>query len=102
VAVVYAGIHAGPAYVADFQLQDKLGEIARMARSVQGDGPVQERVREAIRDEGLDDYLRPGDCKIQTTETSRTIACEYEREVKYLPGVARIVRFSPKATSPIL
>jgi hypothetical protein len=101
-AVIYAGINAGPAYLADFRFQDKIQEIARMARSREGDGPVQERVKEAIRDNDLDDFLTIGGCTVRTTETSRTIACAYEREVKYLPGVIRTTRFSPKATAPIL
>jgi hypothetical protein len=72
-----------------------------MARSREGDGAVQERVREAIRDNGLDDFLNLSGCKVRTSETSRTISCAYEREVKYLPGVIRLTHFTPQATAPI-
>jgi hypothetical protein len=100
-AVIYAGYNAGPAYLADFRFQDKLQELARMARSREGDGAVQERVKEAIRDNGLDDFLNLSGCKVRTSETSRTISCAYEREVKYLPGVIRLTHFTPQATAPI-
>jgi hypothetical protein len=101
-AIAYAAVKAGPAYYGDFMFQDKLQEIARTPPTRDIDGVLRDRLLRAIREHGLDDYMSVASCKITSSQTSRTIACVYEREVTYLPGFRRMVRFEPKATSPII
>jgi len=101
-AIIYAGAKAGPAYYSNFLFQDKLQEVARTPPTRDVEGLIRDRLLRAMRDDGLDQYMSLSDCKITSSSTSRTIACAYEREVTYLPGFKRVVRFTPKATSPII
>ncbi len=101
-AVIYAVWNAGPVYLANFQFSDKLQEVARTPKSNRGDAQVVERLVDAIKEYELGDYLSADDCKITTAETSRTIVCDYEREVKYLPGYKRVVKFENHIVQPLI
>lgn len=101
-AVLYATWNAGPIYFANFQFNDRLQEVARTLKSNKGEVAVTENLARAIKEYELQDYLSTGDCLVTTGETSRTIVCTYEREVKFLPGYKRVIQFNNKVVQPLL
>jgi hypothetical protein len=101
-AVLYAAWNAGPVYFANFQFNDRLQEVARTPKSNKGEAVVVENLTRAIKEYELQDYLSTSDCLVTTGETSRTITCAYEREVKFLPGYKRVIQFNNKAVGPLL
>lgn len=97
VTVVYAGWNVAPAYFAHYLLQDKMNELARVGRSQNPDAKIRDGLMKEVREEGLEAYIDRTDFVITTSETSRRIVVEYDRELKILPGVAKTVHFTAKA-----
>jgi hypothetical protein len=102
VAIIYALWNAGPVYLADFQFSDALQEIARTPKGRNVEALVADRLDKAIKEQELQEYLSVEDCQVTTTDTSRTIVCSYEREVKFLPGYKRVVKFNKKVVGPLI
>jgi capsule polysaccharide export protein KpsE/RkpR len=100
-ALVYAAWNAGPAYVAHLKFQDRLEEIARTGLGANSQRRVQESLEKTIREFGLTDYLTVSDCNITMEEMQRVIVCSYEREVRFLPGFSRVIRFNNKARQSV-
>jgi hypothetical protein len=100
-ALVYAAWNAGPAYVANFRFKDTLEDIARVPPGPTSDRVVQERIDRAINELDLREFLKPGDCQASREEMSRTITCDYSREVQFLPGYRRTVLFRNKVRQSI-
>jgi hypothetical protein len=101
VALGYAAWHVGPVYYANWTLSDKLGEIARTPRSSHVEASISQAIRGAIRDSELQGYLDEHDFKITTTEVSRTVTVEYEREALILPGWPHTFHFVDRVEGSI-
>lgn len=101
-SLVYAGFHAGPAYVAHYLLKDQMAEVARAPRSVTPDEKVLDRLDVYLRKEELSDYITRSNFRINTVEGKRTISVSYERVVKYLPGVERNELFEATVEQTLL
>jgi hypothetical protein len=100
-ALVYAAWNAGPAYVANFRFKDSLEDIARLPPGPASERAVQERIDRTIRELELREFVAPGDCKASMEEMSRTITCDYSREVQFLPGYRRTVLFRNKVRQSV-
>jgi hypothetical protein len=101
-AVLLAAWNVVPVYVANYTFDDKLDEFARMNRYQYRDDRIMELVNREAGKQRIDVYLGRQGCKIMTRETSRTIDCEYTREVEVLPGWKHTFTFTPSADQPLL
>jgi hypothetical protein len=95
-ALVYAGYYAGPAFVEDYQFRDSLDDISRTGLVRDHEQVVRDRVEKAIKELKLNQYLSLSSCRITMEETTRTIFCEYNREIQFLPGIRRTWHFTDK------
>jgi hypothetical protein len=98
---VYAALNVGPAYVAHWNLTDKMNEVCRLPRSPNPDDRLRELIMKTVREEGLDPFVKAQAFKIQTLESSRRISVDYDREVKIIPGVTKVLHFSGQADQPV-
>ena len=101
-AVCLAAWNTVPAFIADYTFADKLNELARMNRYQHKDERIMELVMKEASKQRIDTYMGRTDCKITTRETSRTIECEYEREIEVLPGWKKTFKFTPSADQPLI
>lgn len=102
VAVCLAAWNTVPAFIADYTFADKLNELARMNRYQHKDDRIMELVMREASKQRIDTYMGREDCKINTRETSRTIECEYQREIEVLPGWKKTFKFTPSADQPLI
>jgi hypothetical protein len=101
-AVVYCAWNAGPAYVANWELKDKMQETARLPRGTYSDDKILDVLEKYLREEQLTPYVSRSSFRINTRDTGRGISVVYERKVKFLPGIERSVRFEPSVDQTIL
>ena len=101
-AIAMAAWNVVPVYVANYTFDDKLDEFARMNRFQHKDDRIMEYVMREAGKQRLDVYLGRSGCKILTREVSRTIDCEYTREVEVLPGWKHVFKFTPSADQPLI
>ena len=101
-AIALAAWNVVPVFVANYTFDDKLDEFARVNRFQFKDDRIMENVMREASKQRIDVYLGRSGCKILTRETSRTIDCEYSREVEVLPGFKHVFKFKPSADQPLL
>ena len=101
-AICLAAWNVVPAFIADYTFADKLNELARMNRYQHKDERIMELVMREAGKQRIDTYMGRTDCKITTRETSRTIECEYRREIEVLPGFKKTFKFTPNADQPLI
>jgi hypothetical protein len=101
-AAGYCAWNAGPPYLANWELKDKLVEVARMPRGTNTDDKLLDVLERYLREEQLSPYINRSNFRINTRETARTVSLSYERRVKFLPGVERMVRFEQTVEQPLL
>jgi hypothetical protein len=94
--------NVAPAYMADYQLGDKMIEICRLGRGANTDDRIKELLMKEVAEEGLDGYLGKESFKIETHENSRKIRVEYQRTIKILPGWERNFTFSHSVDQPLI
>jgi hypothetical protein len=100
-ALVYAGWHVGPVYYANWMLTDKMEEIARTPHSARAEASISKAINDAIRECELQAYLDEHDFRVTSTDVSRTITVEYEREALILPGWPHAFHFVNKKEARI-
>jgi len=101
-AVCLASWNVIPVYIANYSFADKLNEFARAPRYRNPDEKIMSMIMKEASEQRIDVYMTPQNCKITTREHSRTIECDYEREVEVLPGWKHTFRFTPGADQPLL
>jgi hypothetical protein len=100
--VVYMALNVGPAYISHWTLADKMNEVARLPHGLNTDERLRELIMKTVREEGIDPWIKPQAFQIHTLESSRRINVEYDREVKFLPGLApKIIHFTAQVDQPI-
>lgn len=98
VATAHLALRLLPAYWSYFALKD---EMVRIARSPQhDDGIVLLGLMHAVRQQGLEVYVREDDFRIVTLEGSRRITCEYRMPVELLPGRTEWIHFRIHVEEP--
>jgi len=100
--MLYAGWNVVPIYVANYNLADKVNQIARSPRGTVKDEQILEMLMKEVRENSLDPYIQRSCFRITTLETARRINCEYERVEKVLPGVAHTFHFTLSADQPLI
>jgi len=97
VMVVYSGWNMFPPYAANYMLQDKMNELARMGRGPNADQKIRDTLMKEVNEQGLTNFVNRADFVITTTDTSRRIGVEYDREVNILPGFKKMIHFKARA-----
>ncbi len=100
--VLLAAWNTVPIFIADYTFADKLNEYARMNRYQNNDERIMDLVMKEAGKQRIDTYLGRSGCKITTRETSRTIECNYQRQIEVLPGWKHTFRFKPGADQPLI
>lgn len=100
-ALLWAAWHVGPAYVANFALNDKMNEVARTPKPAT-DEKVLDMLMKYVREERLDAFIQRPMFKISTVETNRRINLEYDREVEMLPGFKKTIHFKNQVDQPLI
>ena len=100
-----ATFSAGPVFLQNFRLEDKLTDISRtFPPGEEGNILAREAVANAIEELKMTEFVNAEeDCSVTSQGTiggTRTVKCNYTREYKLLPGMMRKYNFAPSATSP--
>jgi hypothetical protein len=101
-AAIYAGFHVGPVYYGNYQIADKMVEVARLPRGTNTDDKILDILMKEVREDGLGGYLNRQQFLISTYEGGRRISCQYERTVDILPGWTHTFKFVNKADQPLI
>ncbi len=101
-AVLWAGWNLIPVYYANYSMDDRLVELARVPKYRYSDAEVMRLLVKAAAEHNIEQYVNETTCRVTTTEHRRTIGCEYERTVNVLPGWTRTFQFKLNADQPVL
>lgn len=101
-AAGYGGFHVAPVYYANYQIADKMVEVARLPRGTNNDEKILDILMKEVREDGLGGYLTRQQFQIATYEGGRRISCQYERTVDILPGWTHTFKFANKAEQPLI
>ena len=101
-AIVYAAWNVAPVYIANYNMADKVNQIARSPRGQVKDEQIAELLMKEVRENALDPFIQKGCFHIQTLDTARRITCDYERTEKILPGITHTFHFSLAADQPLI
>jgi len=99
-AFLYALVHVGPAYYADYNVADEMRQIARLGRGMYDDSQIRDKLMRAVTDSGLEPWIDRSAFEIETRDTTRRIKLEYVREIQILPGWKKTITFSHEVDEP--
>jgi len=102
IAMAYAAWNVAPAYMDHYDFVDKVNEICRTPRYKGDDDRIMEMLMREVRNRRLDEWIKPGSFRVNTTETSRRINLRYEREVQVLPGWKKRLKFDFQSDQPLV
>ena len=96
-----------PVYYAHYDFTDKVEEICRtpryqLRRGVPEHEAVKEMLMKEVAERRLTQWIKPNSFRIVSTEHSRQIFLNYEREVEILPGWSRVLKFEYEADQPLI
>jgi hypothetical protein len=97
---VFAAWNVAPVYFANYELKDKMREIARLGKGQNPDDRIMERLLTSVRENGLEEWVTKSNFTITTRESSRRIVLDYERKAKVLPGFERTFKFHEEVDEP--
>jgi hypothetical protein len=99
----YATWNVAPAYLNHYDFVDKVNEIARTPKyRAPDDEKIMEMLMKEVRNRRLDEWINRKSFKVSTTDTSRRIYLNYQREVKVLPGFKKLLSFNFQADQPLV
>jgi len=101
-AVVYAGWQLIPVFYNNYNLGDKVTELARAPKYSHPDDRITQEIIKAAQENHLEMYVNEKTCKINTLEVRRTIVCDYDREVDILPGIKHRFHMHYEADQPLI
>jgi len=101
-AVCYGLWNVVPIYFTNYNLKDKMNQVARSPRGTNTDDALRETLWKEVREEGLDSYIQRSCFHITTLDTSRKITCAYERTQQVLPGINWTFRFNNEVDQPLI
>lgn len=99
-AAGYVAWSAGPVYFKNYMLKDEMQQACLQWGNEKGNEQARSILGKKVLELGLGDYLNASSFNITLDEMTRTrtISCYYEREVEFLPGVVRLVRFDNRVS----
>jgi hypothetical protein len=101
-AVAYGLWNVVPIYFTNFNLKDKMNQVARSPRGTNTDDALRDVLYKEVREESLDPYIQRSCFHITTLDTSRKITCSYERTQQVLPGINWTFRFNNEVDQPLI
>jgi hypothetical protein len=101
-ALAYAGWNLFPVYFANYSLQDKMIEVARLGRSMNPDEKILDILMKEVRELDLSPYVQRSDFRVQSEEQRRRIGVEYDREAMVLPGWKKNFHFNIEVDQPLV
>ena len=101
-ALAYASWNLFPVYFANYSLQDKMIEVARLGRSMNPDEKILDILMKEVRELDLSPYVQRSDFRIQSEEQRRRIGVEYDREAMVLPGWKKDFHFNIEVDQPLV
>ena len=103
IAAAFAAWNVAPVYMDHYSFVDKVNEIARTPRyRAPTDEKIMDMLMKEVRERRIDTWVRPQSFRISTTETSRRINLNYEREAQVLPGWKKLFKFTFQADQPLV
>lgn len=104
IAAAVAASQVGPVYWDNYQLEDKLTEIAgRFPPNKDGDLRAKAAIKKAVQEVGMLSYLDPDTCTVTSAGGIgglRTVSCSYTREYK-LFGTKKTKDFDISISRPM-
>jgi hypothetical protein len=96
-----------PVYYAHYDFTDKVEEICRtpryqLKRGQPEEQAVKDLLMKEVKERRLTEWVKPNSFRITTTDHSRQIFLNYEREVEVLPGWKRVIKFDYEADQPLI
>jgi hypothetical protein len=96
-----------PVYYAHYDFTDKVEEICRtpryqLRRGVPEHEAVMDMLMDEVKERRLTQWIKPDSFRIVSTEHSRQIFLNYDREVQILPGWSRVINFDYEADQPLI
>jgi len=101
-AAGYAAWNVFPVYFANYSLQDKMIEVARLGRGQNPDEKILELLMKEVRELDLAPYVQRTDIRIATEEHRRRIWVTYQREAVVLPGWTKLFNFNIAVEQPLI
>jgi len=101
-ALAYAGWNLFPVYFANYSLQDKMIEVARLNRSMNPDEKIVDMLMKEVRELDLSPYVERSDFRIMSEEQRRRISVEYDRDSMVLPGWRKNFHFRIDVDQPLV
>lgn len=101
-ALAYAGWNVFPVYFANYTLQDKMIEVARLGRSMNPDEKILDILMKEVRELDLSPYVERSDFRILSEEQRRRIVVEYDRHSVVLPGWSKNFHFKIEVDQPLV
>jgi len=101
-AIAYALWNVVPIYFANYNLKDKMNQIARTPRGTNTDDVLRDALWKEVREDRLDTWIARSCFQISTLETSRKISCAYDRTQQVLPGINWTFHFSNEVDQPLI
>jgi hypothetical protein len=103
IAAGFAAWNVAPVYMDHYSLVDKVNEICRTPRyRAPTDERISELLMKEVRERRMDQWIGPKSFRISTTDTSRRILLNYERETQILPGWKKLFKFDFQADQPLV
>jgi hypothetical protein len=103
IAFGYAVWNVAPVYMDHYSFVDKVNEICRTPKyKAPTDERVMELLMKEVRERRIDQWITPRNFRISTTETSRRINLNYEREAQVLPGWKKVFKFTFQSDQPLV
>lgn len=101
-ALGYAAWNIVPVYFANYSLQDKMIEVARLGRGQNPDEKILDILMREVRDLDLSSYVQRSNFRILTEQHQRRIWVEYQRESEVLPGWKKNFSFKIEVEQPLV
>lgn len=103
IAAGFAAWNVAPVYMDHYSFVDKVNEICRTPKyRAPTDERVMEMLMKEVRERRIDTWIRPQSFRINTTDTSRRINLNYERETQVLPGWKKVFKFDFQSDQPLV
>lgn len=100
--LAYAAWNVAPVYFANYSLQDRMIEVARLGRGMNPDEKILDILMKEVRELDLSPYVQRSDFRIMTEEQRRRIWVAYDREAQVLPGWRKNFNFKIEADQPLV
>ena len=101
-ALGYAAWNVAPVYFANYSLQDRMIELARLGRGMNSDEKILDMLAKEVREQDLTPWVQRSDFHVLTEDHRRKIWVEYDRDAQVLPGWRKNFHFKIETDQPLV